>query len=122
MIVAGWGERGPEAFMVSSFDGYGDRAMTVMPVGDIGLLGATPEIGAAVRKWIPSLRSCDFDPDIHGLPLLELERTTPQPVPGQQALLHIVGGFGQLTTVRRDSIETRILARWPDKIGERIKP
>ncbi|NNM71419.1 hypothetical protein [Enterovirga aerilata] len=31
-----------------------------------------------------------------------------------------VGGFAQLTTVYRDRIESRILERWPDRVGERI--
>jgi hypothetical protein len=29
-----------------------------------------------------------------------------------------IGGFMQLTTVFRDHIDTRVIARWPDRIGE----
>jgi hypothetical protein len=35
---------------------------------------------------------------------------------------YFVGGFAELTIVRSDSIEQRILRRWPDVIGERIDP
>jgi hypothetical protein len=33
-----------------------------------------------------------------------------------------IGGWCQMTTLTRDSIETRVLKQWPDKIGERITP
>lgn len=32
----------------------------------------------------------------------------------------VVGGFGQLTILRRDSVETRIICRWPDVIGDKV--
>jgi hypothetical protein len=35
---------------------------------------------------------------------------------------YMIGGFAQLTTVKAGSIETRIIRRWPDRIGEAIAP
>ena len=34
----------------------------------------------------------------------------------------MVGGFAELTTIRRAGIERRILEHWPDVIGRKIVP
>ena len=52
----------------------------------------------------------------HGLEVLEAQRRQPQH--GQ----HIVGGFGEVTTVTADGVRKVRLVDWPDKIGERITP
>lgn len=39
-----------------------------------------------------------------------------------EAAEHCVGGFIQLTIVRRDKVESTIVHRWPDVIGEPIDP
>ncbi|MCK1661266.1 hypothetical protein IVA90_27645 [Bradyrhizobium sp. 151] len=33
---------------------------------------------------------------------------------------YIVGGLGMLTTITRDGISTKVLKRWPDKVGSLI--
>lgn len=69
---------------------------------------------------------CGFDGDVeyYARTLLELQRQRKhEACDGWNAVpTHIVGGFAQLTTVSRDGITTKILHRWPDKIGETIKP
>jgi hypothetical protein len=40
----------------------------------------------------------------------------------QREKFGVIGGWCQMTTVRANHIETRILERWPDKIGELINP
>jgi hypothetical protein len=40
----------------------------------------------------------------------------------QREKFRVIGGWCQMTTIKPDQIETRILERWPDKIGERINP
>jgi hypothetical protein len=62
--------------------------------------------------------------DAKAVELAERQRAIPAPLlenpnePGPYA----VGGFIQLTTIRKTGIETRILKHWPDKIGEKIQP
>lgn len=46
------------------------------------------------------------------------ERTPPELNQGRS--LYSVGGFVQLTVMRLDKIETSIIHRWPDKIGQLI--
>jgi hypothetical protein len=53
------------------------------------------------------------------LTMLELQRQKPFPDDGR----FMIGGLAELVTVRRDSIQTKILKRWDeDLIGEVIKP
>ena len=54
--------------------------------------------------------------------ILELQRQRKHGAIEDSEAEHIVGGFVQLTTVSRDGISTRILHRWPDTIGETIRP
>lgn len=66
----------------------------------------------------------DGDVEYYARTLLELQRQRKhEPCDGRHSKpTHIVGAFAQVTTVTRDSITTKILHRWPDKIGETIKP
>jgi hypothetical protein len=40
----------------------------------------------------------------------------------QREKFDFIGGWCQMTTVRADRVETQMLHRWPDRIGERINP
>lgn len=62
-----------------------------------------------------------FDPVMNGADLLEAQRRQVIQPPGFPPC-HIVGGFAQLTTVSAAGISTRMLKRWPDKVGQRIVP
>lgn len=62
----------------------------------------------------------DWDPATHGLQLIEAQRAIAWPLGLDGALTKGVGGFAQLTIVSRESVTSRILCRWPDKIGEKI--
>ncbi len=65
--------------------------------------------------------SDEFDPVMDGADLLEAQRV--QVIqPAGFPPCHIVGGFVQLTTISADGISTRVLRRWPDQVGQRIKP
>ncbi|MCK1401967.1 hypothetical protein IVB45_17810 [Bradyrhizobium sp. 4] len=63
-----------------------------------------------------------FDPAVDGLKLLEIQRL----VPSAFDMRHpakvgcIVGGLAQLTTITREGIFTKVLKRWPDRVGQRI--
>lgn len=84
----------------------------------------TPEQISAVhggkegRLIVESQARGDFlgDPDRYGLEILEVQRRL------TVAGAHVVGLFAQATKVTCDKIETKIIRRWPDKIGQRVEP
>jgi hypothetical protein len=53
----------------------------------------------------------DFDPATHGVRLMDAQRRT---YPNK------IGAFVQVTTVMKDGVESRIVHRWPNKIGEEV--
>jgi hypothetical protein len=57
----------------------------------------------------------DFDPATHGLALMEAQRLAP-------GYADLIGNYIQASTVTRDGVSARIVYRWPDEIGKRIKP
>jgi len=62
-----------------------------------------------------------FDPTRDGMRVLEIQR---RHLPDWPASVnhHVVGGFAQLTTITENSIETKIIHRWPDEVGQPIRP
>lgn len=68
--------------------------------------------GAADGQW-------SGDPEKYCALLLEAQRRLPVTLPSGMTA-HIVGGFGQVMSVSFESITTKIVVRWPDKIGAKI--
>ncbi len=63
-----------------------------------------------------------FDPERHGLPLMEVLRrirADPNFLPSQA---YMVGGGVDLTEITRDGVTQRLLREWPDAVGELILP
>lgn len=81
------------------------------PVDWVGVLGRAFDTQAHVDA---------FDPVTDGLALHEAQRVEGGAYLGRAA--YLVGGFAELTTVRRDGVERQILCEWPDAIGETITP
>jgi hypothetical protein len=123
IVVAGFGEAGPDSYVVANHGKYpGIAPFTVTTTGPIAIM---PEID--VQRWADSIGRTitgadDLDPAVDGLKLLEIQRATPVPVLGNEAVqARIVGAFAQLTTVHRDgTISTRVLRRWDDEAGTKI--
>lgn len=61
-----------------------------------------------------------IDPVDEGLLLIEAQRNVPTNYNGQ--IRYLVGGFAELTTITRESIESTILCEWDDQIGSLIVP
>lgn len=64
------------------------------------------------------------DPIGTGMLAMEAQRKLPYAgtdAPGRSSVF-TVGAFAQITVVTRDRIESRILKRWPDALGQRINP
>jgi hypothetical protein len=123
IVVAGFGAAGPDSYIVANHGRYpGISPFTVTTTGPIAIM---PEID--VQAWADSIGrniagADDLDPAVDGLRLLEVQRATPVPVLGNEAVqARIVGSFAQLTTIHRDGeISTRVLKRWDDEAGTKI--
>lgn len=76
----------------------------------------TPEsaLGRPVDLCDPS----SFNPRLHGLPLIEAQRSRRWRDGG--ALAYRIGGQAVLTRVSRRGVERTVLREWPDRVGERI--
>jgi hypothetical protein len=122
VVVGGWSQtRGLHAYVIATSDAnaaHGLRAWTPVEIaGTLFMPGDEPLTANFARLQL------EFS-DAKAIELVTRQRAMVAPsvndphVPGP----HAVGGFVQLTTVRRDSIETRILHRWPDVIGQGIQP
>jgi hypothetical protein len=92
-------------------------AVTQAATQDIEGFALTPSDDAIYAElgFLWSRAPDDVDPAVDGLKVFEILRR--HRVPGA-----MVGGFVQLTTVTRDEISTRVIHRWPDRVGEPISP
>jgi hypothetical protein len=86
-------------------------AVLVLQAGLIGLPAPRPSPDAEKAAGFGSAPSAKkFNPEKHGLRLLEAMRLTP----GYDVA---IGGFAQLTTVTKTSVTTRYLPGWPHEPG-----
>jgi len=121
LIIAGWSERRDRAemYLLCNHDTYGIPAWELAQADDGYISPGSEELFARLRA-----RGVDvfekLDPETDGLRIIEEQRGMTWPPAAGGEPIRVVGGFCQLTTVRRDEITTRILKRWPDRIGERI--
>lgn len=115
LVVAGLSESaGPNCYVIASHANHpGVSAWTLIPI-EFALL--TPENDALAADIEPLLEG---DCDVEAVAVRALEGQRRIRVPhGTAGEVCIVGGFAQLTTVAPDGITSRILKRWPDKIGQ----
>ena len=64
-----------------------------------------------------------FLPERDMLRIMELQRAKPGPTDSEGSTqAHVVGGHAVLTTVNQYAIQQRVLHRWRDRVGRRIKP
>lgn len=124
IYLAGISEtRGPEAYALctEAVERFRPWAMENLGMGTI-----TPGDPAFLSRMfaLPGMPTDmeSFDPATHGLRILQEQRMHPMEVVGTGQKHHVVGGFAQITTVTSDRIETSILRRWDDRVGEVINP
>jgi hypothetical protein len=109
VVVAGWSEsRGPAAFVMATSD-----------LNDAHGLPAWTPVDVPGAYFSPSNEQLSAD---FARIQLSFDDATAVELVRRQRAMDRVGSFVQLTTVRREGIETRILKRWPDVIGKTIKP
>ena len=110
---------GPTGYIVSSHD-RGIDPWSLITLDGFSFGPNNPQISARVFGRIaPGRYIDDLDAAADGLATLEIMREIPAAtIAGDDQAM--VGGFAQLTSIGSDGITSRILKRWPDKIGERI--
>lgn len=125
LAVAGISERdGPASYLVCNHNRYGVKPWTVVDLGPCALLPGGPAVMDEFWKAYPAGTSSQaLDPERDGLRILEMQQRHEleaafEMVDGTPLPMRI-GGFAQLTTVRRDAITTKIIHRWPDEAGNR---
>lgn len=112
VVIAGMSETGgPSAYLVASHSRYGDPWSIV----DLTGLSVTPASDAVHQSVfdIAAGRDADhLDPIVDGLAIMETQRAERSGA--------YVGGFAQLTTIDADGVHSRIIHRWPDRLGEKV--
>ncbi len=75
----------------------------------------------AIGREIETQEDIDsLDPAVDGLAMFEAQRRYPALFAGD--VQYLVGGFAELTTVRREGVTRRILKEWPDEVGRPLQP
>lgn len=110
VAIAGMSEgKGPDAYVVCS------RDWSVTDVPEIGFMPELPETVAYFARLLGKVTSTDdLVAAAFGIEVLEIQRKARM---GPHLTCH-VGGFAQLTSVDATGIQTRILRRWPDEVGQ----
>lgn len=119
--AAGWLEGRPTAFITSTFPGD-SSAFELQPIAGISISPNSDLIETAVINLAAGRSSHDLDPARDGLAILEIQRRHKVKIKNTGKLAHVVGGAAHLTSVFQDRIETRLLHRWRDTIGQPIAP
>ncbi|OBQ58032.1 hypothetical protein EFV37_13160 [Mesorhizobium loti] len=89
--------------------GTDGRAITLQAMGV-----PAPAGGQTIQAWL----------SMHGVSIFEYFRNFPVPIDPFDANTdrqHLIGGILDITVVKRGSVSTTMLHRWPDKIGEKMK-
>lgn len=114
VAIAGISEAtGPTAYLVASHGAYGEPWI----IHDLGGLSATPANTEVHNRIvdIASGREADrLDPVADGLAIMEAQRAA------RFDDGVTIGGFAQLTTIDADGVHSRIIHRWPDRVGRKV--
>lgn len=127
IIIAGFSESRdqPETWVVSSCERGGLEPFVLTPApAAIVAPGLDPSVIRARGFNSEADVLARFDPETDGVFYMEQQRLRPTNTTtgGDHGDRFIIGGFCQLTEITRRGISQRILKRWPDKIGEPIRP
>jgi hypothetical protein len=124
VVMAGWSaSRGPSSLLVANYELPGVPAWTVWDPGPMFVSPYDETLeGHLLAAGLNKSNAAKLNVEELGLTMLEAQRhivgtdsADAKPVVG-------VGGFAQETIVTADWISTRMLKRWPDKIGAPINP
>lgn len=120
LVIAGFSEKRDrgETYTITSRERASSSAWTMNHCGPEFVSPYNAELQERLNSLAKSPLHPGSDPVALGLAVMEEQRG----MRGEQAAGHPpaagVGGFCQLTTITREAIQTRILRRWNDRIGE----
>lgn len=130
-VVTGWSDvvNKPEAFVITTHSEHPEIETPYEPIAIAGYVIA-PTSRELIDEFDPAIRAYANDavePGSGDKKLTQIarniigrQRDLCVPMFGCEESQRIVGGFAQLTTVTRDGISSRILARYDDMIGEKL--
>jgi hypothetical protein len=122
VVVAGWSGDGPAAYMVASHGRHGDP-WEIIPLTGLCITPANAVIHERMLAALPNgLTDDDVDPVVHGLAIMGIQRAYLIENHGIDGRFCAAAGFAQLTTVTAEAVTSRVIHRWPDKIGEPTMP
>ena len=117
IALVGWHQkRGPTGIFISSIDRPGAPAFRAVDVNEF----ITPSTDELFKQVSPTFLRSDFDVERDMVAIAEQQRLIKEPYGPRKIQSSRVGGFLQLTTVTQDGISSKVIHRWPDKIGKRI--
>lgn len=113
--MAGWSEGQSEAFLIANHNRYGSPPWTAIEIH-----------GLAMTPMAEEMKQFAFDPkepiDDFAVRSLKHQRSILIPRAADSEPVSTVGAFGQVTTVTPTEVTSRLLLRWPDKVGDKINP
>jgi hypothetical protein len=115
-VIAGWSETiGPDAFVVKV---NSVRELILENCGQVMMAPGDKSIEAAVLAQLPARVTSaeEMDPVRDGILIMEAQRAELS-LEGAPRGMVTCGAFAQLTTVDAQSITSKIIKRWPYKIG-----
>lgn len=114
VFLAGWSEsRGrPESYVVCSHSLHGE-AWSLQPLGPLAVAPYDGDLAERLAAMAPG-----EDIISTGVALMEEQRRVRAPHAGAGPSVAGVGGFCQVVVIRPESIQTAVVKRWPDRIGE----
>ncbi|KRE22565.1 hypothetical protein ASE66_25580 [Bosea sp. Root483D1] len=114
VYLAGWSDarNRPESYVVTSHSLYGP-AWELQPLGPVAVSPFDADLEARCAALEPS-----DDIIATGVALIEQQRLVRGSHAGAGPAVAGVGGFCQVTIIRPQSIQTAIVKRWDDRIGE----
>ncbi|MGE0524379.1 MAG: hypothetical protein AB7O60_15265 [Variibacter sp.] len=119
---AGWSaERGrPEAYLLYNHETCGLPRWQMIPIpSGAGMIQPSDDaLLARLRNRGFDPAGGAFDPVAHGAGIMREQRFPFRRPDGREIVA--VGGFAQHTMLTRDAITTRVVERWPDRVGEKI--
>lgn len=121
LVVVGWSESRDrcETWVMFSAARGEQAAWTAHEMGPVVLMPYDEALGDVLGLTDAQLAG-GLHPVEDGLRIIEAQRGVAACQGDRDQPSHGVGGFAQLTLVARDRIETRVMRRWPDAIGERL--
>ncbi|HEV7335889.1 MAG TPA: hypothetical protein VGO06_07950 [Bosea sp. (in: a-proteobacteria)] len=114
VFLAGWSEarNQPESYVVTSHS-QNRPAWELQPLGPVAVAPYDADLEARCAGLEPG-----EDVISAGVALMEEQRKVRGPHAGVGAPVAGVGGFCQVTIIRPQSIQTAVVRRWDDQIGE----